>query len=754
MGNGRFVNGKLNFIVSADFTPSAAQVTTIRTCITSASDFLYHATGGQVQFGDVYMTDGNSGLVDAEIVFLQAGDLSGGSRGKFGTPNVWVKMCPSDHGNSRILVHELSHHLWNLGDEYAGPQYSIQIDKSSPAPDLRTIPISNGPPANSLVNQLVSVRFAPANDVRRNVVSNTTTRIVVSSDYPDLPTNSVYDSAWLQDTTVGCGVPSTSGVSFCIMEDYSPGVTEFCHAANHNALQNTDQQLLHNESCWETILSLADFSSLTVPSGSPSAPPAPVNFVDILKENRYALVFDRSGSMAGDKLAYAKEGVKYWIDNCTIAADQLSLIAYKANNNILLPIVQAGSIPNLAALEGSVDAITATGQTNIRDAIREGVAQIVSVPNKAVTQAVIVLTDGKHNRPQGTSLTEALPDLLDNGVKAVTIAIGDAGGVDASDLDQIAFESGGIMQLVGLSNPIDIETALIEASLYLSGSLADSSTFDFVPPPPLVKKAKAELDPLYKRKKSPTFIDVMRALRIRDRDIASANVFRPYEDLFQTREVYIERGCQKVNFTINYDLRADFDLFLIDPAGAPVDANGTTVVKIAHRKSHKIFTVNKPRSGVWTVVVLARRILSGGQVSTVNLSVGAENRALTVVGGRSKPVYRTNENVKLFARASYETPLSGIVVRASIRSAGGASYSTDLNDGGSISITAGDYSAEISNLKAGMYKGVISIEGKAKTSRADALHRLGHSTVPALNAQSGSPKFRRVVPVSFQVKSR
>jgi hypothetical protein len=752
MGNGRVVNGKLNFIVSADFTPSAAEKGVIRDCIQNASNFLYDATGGQVQFGDVYLTDSNSGLVSAEVVFLQAGDISGGSRGMYGTPNTWLRITRNGRADFRVLVHEMAHHVWNLGDEYSGPMQTIQIDKSAPAPNHSTIPVLNGPAANTLVNQQIIVRFSGSTDVRRRIQSNTSTQIIVDPDYPDLPTNSSIDIAYIQDTNLGCGRPSASGVSFCIMEDSaSAGVTEFCQPNNHNVLQLTDQQVLHNESCWDTIIARPGFGSLTIPTTSPANPPALVNFIDILKENRFALVFDRSLSMSGDKLAYAKEGVRYWIDNSTIASDFLSVIAYNQNNTLLLPMTQVSAIPDLASIESDVEAVTAAGSTNIRDAIREGVTQITSIANRAVSQAVIVLTDGKHNRPPGTRLTEALPDLLDNGVKAVTIAIGDGSGVDASDLDQVAFESGGIMQLVGLSNPIDVETALIEVSMYLSGALADSNSFDFVPAPETYKKAASLVDPLYKRKKPPNFMDVMSVLQINNSQPSTRGAFRPYQPLFRSDAVYVERGCERVNFTINYNLQADFDLFLIDPGGRPVEADGSTVIKVGSRPAHKIVTITNPQPGVWRAVIFAHRLLGGGQKSTVNLSVGVESRRLVTTGGCSKSVVKTTEKVKVYARASWDSGLTDLKVRAAVRSSSGDSALVVLSDGGALSETAGDYTAEIANLEVGHYKGLIIIEGKAQNVRSDARHRLAHSHDLRLSARSQAPKFRRVIPFYFQV---
>jgi hypothetical protein len=750
MGNGRFVNGKLNFVVSAAYVLNAAEKTLWQTCIQDASTFLYNATGGQVQFGDVYIVDDNFGRLDAEIILFSANALSGGTKGLFGTQGEAVRFYTVDRQNPHVLGHEMSHHVWDLGDEYAGPMIQFQIDKTSPAPNRRTIPVISGPALNTVTGQQAIVRFGDTYE-RRQIASNTTTQIVVVSDYPDLPTNSNENFATRQDTSVGCGRPSSSGVTFCIMEDQSGGVTNFCEPTNHNGAQDTDQEVRHNESCWETIIATNGFGSLTVPAGSPATPAAAVNFIDILKENRFSLVFDRSGSMAGDKLAYAKEGVKYWIDNCTLAGDFLSIVAYNSNNNIVLPITQASAIPNVATVQADVDALTATGQTNIRDAVREGVSQIISLPGRAVTQAVVVLTDGKHNRPPGTLLTEALPDLVDNGVKAVTIAIGEGNGVDAADLDELAFASGGIMKLVGLSNPIDIETALVEASLFLQGGLLDSESFDFIPAPPAYKNGRADIDALYKRTRVPTFVELMRALKIRNRKPDMTNAFRPYEDLFRFTIVYVERGCQRANFSINYGLQADFDLFLIDPTGAPLDVDGNLVKKVTGRKSHKIVTVERPRSGVWTVVIFARRPPSRNGITTVNLSVGAENRNVVVTGGCSKSVYKSIEPVRLFASAKWGDGLTELKVEATVTAADGTTSTYALTDGGAMAYTSGQFSAMVQGLKVGQYKGVISVESKTRNRRADARDLLMHSTSASVDFRSPAPKFVRALPFYFEV---
>ena len=66
--------------------------------------------------------------------------------------------------------------------------------------------------------------------------------------------------------------------------------------------------------------------------------------------------------------------------------------------------------------------------------------------------------------------------------------------------------------------------------------------------------------------------------------------------------------------------------------------------------------------------------------------------------------------MKVFARASWESGLTELKVRATVRSSLRDSQSFDLFDGGALSKTAGEYRASISNLKVGQYKGYISIE--------------------------------------------
>jgi hypothetical protein len=749
MGSGRFVNGKLNFIVSATYVLNATEKTAWQNSLQRASDFLYGATGGQVQFGNVHVIDDNFGRFSAEVILFPQNGLSGGTQGLFGTPGHAMRYFEGDRGNATKLVHEMSHHVWNLGDEYSGPMELFQIDKTTALPDRRTIPVVVSLSPNALAGHQVLLLFGE-NWERQRIASNTAKQIVVDADFSAPPTTSTADYGNIQRTNFACGNPATTATNFCIMEDdTTPGVVSYCDPSNHDVTQNTDQQVRHGESCWDTIRSTAAFTSLSVPTTTPAAPASPVNFFDILKENRFVVAIDHSNSMTGDQLVYAKEGAKYWIDRCSLADDYLSVIGYNTNNDILLPITRVSAIPNIASVQNDIDALTASGNTNIRDALEEAVTQITSLPNRAVSQAVVLLTDGKHNRPSGSRLIEAAPNLVANGICAATIAIGEGSEVDAADLDDLADETRGIFSLVGLSNPIDIETALIEANEYLRGSVLASDSFDFVPAP-IDKSTRQNVDRVYKRHKWPTLNDVLKGLNINPRNLNSVRAFAPYADLFKLRAVYVEKDCERVSFSINYNVDADLDLFLIDPSGQAVTINNSTVRKIGGR-SHKIIVVRRAAVGNWKALTFARSLRPQGGTTSARLSVGAENRTLVITGGCARSMYKTSENARVFATARWDHPLTGLKVSAKVSSTSSGEIGVDLLDEDPLSEFSGRYVADFPHLKVGQYKGVISINAPMRNTKADMRHTALHSSSNRLSTRSSCPKFERQIPFYFQI---
>lgn len=130
MGNGKFDNRRLNFVVSADHVFTAAEEAAWKSALQTASDVLFTATDRQLQFGDIYLVDNNYGRLFAEVVLSNVHPLSGGTRGLFGTLGETVIFARNSRGIRNDLAHEMAHHLWDLGDEYARPMVTFQVDKS------------------------------------------------------------------------------------------------------------------------------------------------------------------------------------------------------------------------------------------------------------------------------------------------------------------------------------------------------------------------------------------------------------------------------------------------------------------------------------------------------------------------------------------------------------------------------------------------------------------------------------------------
>lgn len=161
------------------------------------------------------------------------------------------------------------------------------------------------------------------------------------------------------------------------------------------------------------------------------------------------LVFDRSGSMNfdnGQRLIDAKAAAKGFLDLLT-PTDRAALIVY--SSFIQTPQTLTA---NFAGIKTKIDAITATGATNIGDAIQAANLELTSVRARTSAAHVeILLTDGKANKPNGNGSGENAADVAyaiqraqqaaGKGIRIFTIGLGS--DINATMLQQIATITGG-----------------------------------------------------------------------------------------------------------------------------------------------------------------------------------------------------------------------------------------------------------------------------------------------------------------------
>jgi Ca-activated chloride channel family protein len=135
-----------------------------------------------------------------------------------------------------------------------------------------------------------------------------------------------------------------------------------------------------------------------------------------------ALVLDRSGSMAGDKLDKAKEAALLVLDQLR-ADDTISVISYSTNVDVLIPPTKVGEA---GAARKQIKALTAHGSTALYDGVTVGLQQIGAVFDAKKVNRIILLSDGEANvgKSSPAELGELGLEAARQGIPITTIGLG------------------------------------------------------------------------------------------------------------------------------------------------------------------------------------------------------------------------------------------------------------------------------------------------------------------------------------------
>ena len=129
------------------------------------------------------------------------------------------------------------------------------------------------------------------------------------------------------------------------------------------------------------------------------------------------LAIDRSGSMAGAKLAAAQAAARTFTELLDVRHHRVGLVAFETTAAVVAPL-SADLVATIDALDG----LAPTGSTNLAAAIDTAVAHFAAAGRPDALPVVVLLTDGRQNGPGDPVL--AADAARRSGVQLYTIGLG------------------------------------------------------------------------------------------------------------------------------------------------------------------------------------------------------------------------------------------------------------------------------------------------------------------------------------------
>jgi Ca-activated chloride channel family protein len=135
-----------------------------------------------------------------------------------------------------------------------------------------------------------------------------------------------------------------------------------------------------------------------------------------------AIVIDRSGSMAGDKIRSARDAARRVVERLG-RDDILSVVTYDSTVRVLVP---ATRLTDKAAVLAAIDSIQVAGETALFSGVSRGAAEVRKFLDARHVNRVVLLSDGQANvGPSSPAELGALgASLAKDGISVSTIGLG------------------------------------------------------------------------------------------------------------------------------------------------------------------------------------------------------------------------------------------------------------------------------------------------------------------------------------------
>lgn len=154
-----------------------------------------------------------------------------------------------------------------------------------------------------------------------------------------------------------------------------------------------------------------------------------------------ALVIDRSGSMGGQKLSYARKAARFLVGELT-QRDRLAIVTFDDEVEVLVP---SQPVRNPQLFISAINTIHSGGSTALFDGWLAGAMQVANHLDSAAMNRVLLLSDGEANEgiTNSAEIAAKVAGLTSKGISTSAFGLGD--GFDEDLMGAIAGAGDGTM---------------------------------------------------------------------------------------------------------------------------------------------------------------------------------------------------------------------------------------------------------------------------------------------------------------------
>jgi hypothetical protein len=415
-----------NLTVAVRFHAEPGELQIVETSIQQASDWLFDATDGQMQIGQVTIWNNAYGLKGHVAIDKEGScQTATGTWGNYTAANCRLGF-QNIQGSASCVAHELAHLIFDVRDEYK-----------------TELPGCSGNNTNT--------RWCP---------------VLMSGEEP-----------CLMECCQGIGT------EFCWGQGNEDDPTDIS-GGNHDPDRSTQQSICRKgRSCWDQI-GWSWPNTFLVPAGAPdpaanNLTAAPVQFTHQTSVGRIVLVLDRSGSMGLDMPTRLDRLKTAALDVVEVAheAAEVGIVSFHSTEKMEVPLAPFNPNIDPARLlhKNAINNLTPQLATNIGDALRLARDMILNTGGVTGETAILLMTDGLNNRPQpdpNGDLDNALTLLNQDSIPVFVTCTGDDPGLDSQCARIAGFTNG---SYVNEFHPAKLGETLVEFHELAMGRIAAGS---------------------------------------------------------------------------------------------------------------------------------------------------------------------------------------------------------------------------------------------------------------------------------------